>query len=102
MVTGGSQDFSATVTNDPATRGVSWSLPIQRWSCISEPGVRHLGPFAEDFHRAFALGTDERSLGLLDLAGVNLAATQALEERTRTLQAQLRRQIGIWPSCKYR
>ena len=65
-------------------------LPIQRWSYISEPGVRHLGPFAEDFRHAFALGTDDRSLGLLDLAGVNLAAAQALEQRTRTLQAQLR------------
>lgn len=65
-------------------------LPIQRWSYISEPGVRHLGPFAEDFRRAFALGTDDRSVGLLDLAGVNLAAAQALEQRTRTLRAQLR------------
>ena len=26
VVTGGSQDFSATVTNDPATKGVSWSI----------------------------------------------------------------------------
>jgi Tol biopolymer transport system component len=26
VVTGGSQDFSATVTNDPAAKGVSWSI----------------------------------------------------------------------------
>jgi hypothetical protein len=44
--------------------------------------VRHLGPFAEDFHAAFGLGVDERSIGLLDIDGVNFAAVQALERRT--------------------
>ncbi|NIM51842.1 MAG: hypothetical protein GTO22_21790 [Gemmatimonadales bacterium] len=49
----------------------------------------HLGPFAEDFYQAFGLGTDETTIGHLDIAGVSLAAAQALERRTRELQEQL-------------
>ena len=71
-------------------------LPVTRWSYIAEgTGVRHLGPFAEEFHAAFGLGTNETSIGVLDIAGVGLAAAKALEERTRTLvaeNAELRRE----------
>ena len=63
-------------------------VPVNTWSYIGEPGgVRHLGPFAEDFRAAFGLGTDDRSIGLLDIAGVNFAAVQALEARTAELRA---------------
>ena len=68
------------------------ALPVQRWSYKTEPGVRHLGTFAEDFHRAFGLGTSETAIGLLDMDGVNLAAAQALERRTRDLLARLAEQ----------
>jgi hypothetical protein len=64
-------------------------LPVQLWTYRSEPGVRHFGAFAEDFHRAFGLGVDTTSIGMLDLGGVNLAAVKALEQRTRNLQEQL-------------
>jgi hypothetical protein len=63
-------------------------VPVNTWSYVDEPGgVRHLGPFAEDFRAAFGLGSDERSIGLLDIAGVNFAAVQALEARTAELRA---------------
>jgi len=58
-------------------------LPVQRWSYRGELGVRHLGTFAEDFHRAFGLGTGTTTIGMIDMDGVNLAAVQALERRTR-------------------
>jgi hypothetical protein len=62
-------------------------IPVNRWSYIGEEGgVRHLGPFAEDFYAAFGLGTDDRSIGLLDIDGVNFAAVQALERRTAELR----------------
>ena len=65
-------------------------VPVSTWSYISEGGqVRHLGPFAEDFRAAFGLGTDDRSIGLLDIDGVNFAAVKALESRTAELQRQL-------------
>lgn len=63
-------------------------VPVQTWSYVDEPGgVRHLGPFAEDFRAAFGLGSDDRAIGLLDIAGVNFAAVQALEARTAELRA---------------
>jgi hypothetical protein len=62
------------------------AMPIERWSYKSEPGVRHMGPVAQDFKAAFDLGVDDVSIGHLDEAGVSLRAIQALEVRTRELQ----------------
>ena len=64
------------------------AMPIERWSYKSEPGVRHLGPVAQDFKAAFDLGVNDVSIGHLDEAGVSLRAIQALEVRTRELQQQ--------------
>ena len=64
-------------------------VPVSTWSYIGEQrGVRHLGPFAEDFRAAFGLGVDDRSIGLLDIDGVNFAAVKALEARTAELRAK--------------
>ena len=61
-------------------------IPVTTWSYDAEGGqVRHMGPFAEDFRAAFGLGTDDTSIGLLDIDGVNFAAVKALEERTAQL-----------------
>jgi hypothetical protein len=59
------------------------AMPIERWSYRSEPGVTHVGPVAQDFHAAFGLGVDDKTIGHLDLSGISLRAIQALEERTR-------------------
>ena len=64
-------------------------VPVSTWSYIGEQrGVRHLGPFAEDFRAAFGLGVDDRSIGLLDIDGVNFAAVKALEARTAELRVK--------------
>ncbi|HEX6747802.1 MAG TPA: tail fiber domain-containing protein [Longimicrobium sp.] len=64
-------------------------VPVNTWSYIGERGgVRHMGPFAEDFRAAFGLGMDDKSIGLLDIDGVNFAAVKALEARTAQLQAR--------------
>jgi trimeric autotransporter adhesin len=55
----------------------------------ADPKVRHLGPVAEDFYAAFPLGLGETTIGMGDIDGVNLAAIQALEARTRSLQDEL-------------
>jgi len=56
-------------------------------SYISEERkVRHMGPMAEDFFRAFQLGTGNTSIGLQDLTGVSLAAIKELAQRTDSLQ----------------
>ncbi|AGC43648.1 hypothetical protein MYSTI_02332 [Myxococcus stipitatus DSM 14675] len=63
------------------------NLPISTWRYKAEQSdVRHMGPVAQDFRATFGLGTDNKSIGLLDISGVNLAAIQALEVRTRELR----------------
>jgi len=64
-------------------------VPVSSWNYVAEGRqVRHLGPVAEDFRAAFGLGTDDRSIGLLDIDGVNFAAVKALEARTDELRAR--------------
>jgi hypothetical protein len=66
------------------------SIPVNTWSYTAEGAqVKHMGPFAEDFRAAFGLGTDDTSIGLLDIDGVNFAGVKALDERTRELQSQV-------------
>ncbi|QAY77680.1 tail fiber domain-containing protein [Sphingosinicella sp. BN140058] len=63
------------------------TMALSTWNYTSEgPGVRHIGPMAEDFYAAFGLGTGSTSIGVQDLASVSLAAVQALETRTAELQ----------------
>ena len=48
--------------------------------------MRHMGPMAEDFFKAFQLGTGNTSIGVQDLTGVSLAAIKELNQRTDALQ----------------
>ncbi|HEX8466490.1 MAG TPA: tail fiber domain-containing protein [Allosphingosinicella sp.] len=65
------------------------ALPITTWNYISEGNdVRHLGPMAEDFYKAFGLGVGDKSIGVQDLASVSLAGVKALEARTAELQGK--------------
>jgi hypothetical protein len=94
----GSGVFSCTSDRDakedvaPA-RGVLERLsrvPVSTWSYKTEKGgVRHMGPMAQDFRRAFGLGTDDTSIGLLDEAGVSLAAVKELHAQTERQQRKL-------------
>ena len=71
------RDFAAVDTGTALARVAS--LPISMWSYKNDaPGVRHLGPMAQDFYAAFGLGVDERHIAASDLAGVALAAIQEL------------------------
>jgi hypothetical protein len=56
-------------------------MPLTTWSYKEEPGVRHIGPIAQDFYAAFGLGADETHLAALDTNGVALAAIQALQDQ---------------------
>lgn len=57
-------------------------LPIWTWNYLSaDADDRHIGPVAEDFYAAFGFGRSERSLAPADVAGVALAATQALQQQ---------------------
>jgi len=64
-------------------------LEVQSWRFKQDGGgVRHVGPMAEDFHAAFALGNDERQISVVDLHGVALAAIQGLNRRLDDLEAE--------------
>ena len=58
------------------------ALTVQSWRYTNEmAGVKHIGPTAQDFHAAFGVGTDEKTIGTVDEGGVALAAIQGLNEK---------------------
>jgi hypothetical protein len=56
-------------------------VPISTWAYKSEPGVRHLGPMAQDLHDAFGLGATDRAYDPVDAHGIAFAAIQALDAK---------------------
>ena len=68
------------------------ALPVTTWRFLDEaPSVRHAGPMAQDFYAAFGLGDSDRMIGYTDINGINMRAIQALEVRTRDLDAAQQR-----------
>lgn len=66
------------------------NIEVSTWNYISEGRtVRHMGPMAEDFFKAFQLGTSNASIGVQDLTGVSLAAVKELSQRTDELQRKI-------------
>jgi hypothetical protein len=65
------------------------ALPITTWSYKQDPGVRHIGPMAEDFFSAFAVGADAKGISVTDSAGVTLAAIQGLNQKMQEKDAAL-------------
>ena len=64
------------------------ALPVQSWTYTNQPGVKHLGPMAQDFHDAFGLnGPDDKHIATVDADGVALAAIQGLNQK---LEEQLK------------
>jgi len=66
------------------------ALPISTWAYKADKDpARHMGPMAQDFAAAFALGADERRLAPGDVGGVALAAIQALHLKLQRREAEL-------------
>jgi hypothetical protein len=58
-------------------------VPVTSWNYLAQGReVRHVGPMAQDWHRALGLSGDSLTINSGDFDGVNLAAAQALERRT--------------------
>ena len=69
-------------------------IDVSTWNYIAEGrNVRHMGPMAEDFFKAFSLGTGNNSIGVQDLTGVSLAAIKELDKRTSEVE-QLREEVN--------
>jgi hypothetical protein len=67
------------------------NLPVTTWRYIDEENraVRHIGPMAQDWERAFGFSGDTTTINTGDFDGVNLAGIQALERRTAELREQV-------------
>ncbi|HYF63911.1 MAG TPA: tail fiber domain-containing protein [Herpetosiphonaceae bacterium] len=65
-------------------------IPILNWNYKADgAAVRHIGPTAQDFYRAFGLGQDNRHIAPLDTNGVALAAVQELHGQAMARDAYI-------------
>jgi hypothetical protein len=67
-------------------------VPVTTWRYRDEAdrSTLHMGPMAQDWHRAFGFTSDDRTINMSDLDGVNLAGVQALERRTAAQADQVK------------
>jgi hypothetical protein len=66
------------------------ALPIALWNYKEDDLKRtHMGPMAQDFHRLFNLGTGNKTIGVIDSAGVALAAIQGLNQVIKEKDAKI-------------
>jgi len=79
--------------NPVSARKVIENLPIERWKY--KPGmpyedaeVDHVGPYAEDWHKATGLG-DGKTINVVDAVGINMAAVKSLAKDMRGLRRQI-------------
>jgi hypothetical protein len=66
-------------------------LPVTTWRYTGEADqtVRHIGPMAQDWHSLFKFSSDDKTINMSDLDGVNLAGVKALEARTADQAARI-------------
>jgi hypothetical protein len=65
------------------------ALPLTTWSYKTEPGVRHVGPMAQDFYNAFGVGEDDKHITEVDEGGVALAAIQGLDQKLKEKDGEI-------------
>jgi hypothetical protein len=80
------ENFVEIDGDDVLTRLAALSVPS--WNYLGD-AQRHIGPIAEDFHAAFAVGGDPRYLAPADVAGVALAAVKAMQDQVRERDAHI-------------
>jgi hypothetical protein len=82
------EDFLALDPSDVLRR--VRQVPVTTWRYIDEAdrAVRHIGPMAQDWQRAFGFSSDGTTINMSDFDGVNLAAIQALDAEVQRLRAE--------------
>ena len=65
------------------------ALPVSSWSYKAQPGVKHVGPMAQDFYAAFGLGHTDKGISTIDTSGIALAAIKALNEKLEAKEARI-------------
>ncbi|HET7464659.1 MAG TPA: tail fiber domain-containing protein [Longimicrobium sp.] len=66
-------------------------LPVSTWRYRDEAdrSTFHIGPMAQDWHRAFGFTADDHTINMSDFDGVNLASIQALAARTQRQESEI-------------
>ncbi len=65
------------------------AMPITSWAYKTDGNTRHIGPMAQDFHKAFGLGGSDKSIATVDADGVALAAIQGLHQIVKDKDAKI-------------
>jgi Chaperone of endosialidase len=65
------------------------AMPVSSWHYKHDLSRRYIGPMAQDFHTAFGLGSDDKSISTLDSDGVMYAAIQGLVEELKDRDAKI-------------
>lgn len=65
------------------------NLQVTTWDYTNAPGVRHIGPMAQDFKAAYNLGEDDKHIATVDADGVLFASVKALHELIQEKDATL-------------
>jgi hypothetical protein len=90
------ENFTAVNADD--ILGKVATMPITRWNYKADPLAEHIGPVAQDFRAAFGLGSDDKSIAMVDGDGVALAAIQGLnnkvDQKNNELSEIVKRQQG--------
>jgi Chaperone of endosialidase len=62
-------------------------LPISEWNYKAEgDDVKHIGPTAQDFNKAFDLGGNDKTISTIDPSGVALVAIKELTKQNKELK----------------
>jgi hypothetical protein len=62
-------------------------VPVSTWNYRTQDrSIRHMGPMAQDLHAAFGLGESNLMINSIDIDGINMAAVQAVADRTDALR----------------
>jgi hypothetical protein len=82
------QNFSPVNPREVLAKVVG--LPISEWQYKQNADARHIGPMAQDFSGAFALGADDKHISMVDESGVALAAIQGLNQKLDEKDVRIR------------
>jgi len=58
-------------------------LDVTEWEYKHDPKRRYFGPMAQDFHEAFGLGSDDKTINTLDADGVLFLSVKGLVEELK-------------------
>lgn len=63
-------------------------LKITTWNYLSQDdAIRHMGPTAQDFYKAFHLGDNKESISMIDMDGITLLGIKSLYQQLLDLSA---------------